>query len=194
MRTRKRPRKPSDGDVARRDGTTHHGEPPQDDHEFHRSSSSRDLDKDGYVQVELAEIREKLQCPICLGIIRNTRAVKECLHRFCQECIAKYMLLGGNECPACHEHCGSDALRADPRYDALIEAFYPDVVKSKEFAFHVIVAEDLTRNSSEKATNTDADHVASLHNTFVPAPIPLAEHSNNSSILTCICALRHCTY
>lgn len=64
----------------------------------------------------------------------------------------------------------------------------------QEFAFHVIVAEDLTRDSSEKATNTDADHVASLHNTFVPAPIPLAEHSNNSSILTCICALRHCTY
>ncbi|XP_010057379.2 putative E3 ubiquitin-protein ligase RING1a isoform X1 [Eucalyptus grandis] len=132
MRARKHLRKASDDDVTRRNDTSNRGEPPQDDHEFQRSSSSRDLGKDGYVQVKLAEIREKVQCPICLGIIRKTSAVMECLHRFCQECIAKHMLLRSNECPACHAHCGRNSLRADPRYDALIEAFYPDVGKSKE--------------------------------------------------------------
>ncbi|KAF7851208.1 hypothetical protein BT93_L4351 [Corymbia citriodora subsp. variegata] len=180
----------------------------------------------------LAEIRGKVQCPICLGIIRKTSAVMECLHRFCQECIAEYMLLRSNTCPACHAHCGRNSLRADPGYDALIGAFYPNVGNSKELAFHegkmtwqnqfqtkaqgrnritakastavfvkrspdpevlgaladindahpVFVAEDLTHDSSEKATNPDTDHVALLHKTFVPAPTPSAEHDLNASL------------
>ncbi|MED6185249.1 hypothetical protein PIB30_055243, partial [Stylosanthes scabra] len=43
----------------------------------------------GYVYVELLEIRKDVQCPICLGIIKKTRTVMECLHRFCRECIDK---------------------------------------------------------------------------------------------------------
>ena len=72
--------------------------------------------------MDLADIRKDVQCPICLGmlvighylkftgsciyaicinglfwcpgIIRKTRTVMECLHRFCRECIDKSMRLG----------------------------------------------------------------------------------------------------
>ncbi|XP_029128737.1 putative E3 ubiquitin-protein ligase RING1a isoform X2 [Cajanus cajan] len=86
-----------------------------------------------FVFVELLEIRKEVQCPICLGIIKKTRTVMECLHRFCRECIDKSMRLGNNECPACRTHCASRrSLRDDPNYDALIAALYPDIEKYEE--------------------------------------------------------------
>jgi len=46
----------------------------------------------------------ELQCVICLDYIRNTRIVMECLHRFCEECIERYLRVssgsGRNECPS----------------------------------------------------------------------------------------------
>ncbi|KAL8113037.1 hypothetical protein AgCh_020383 [Apium graveolens] len=101
--------------------------------------SSGGADKEEYITVALADIRKEVQCPICLGIIRKTRTVMECLHRFCRECIDKSMRLGNNECPACRTHCASRrSLRDDPNYDALIAALYPDIDKyeEEELAFH----------------------------------------------------------
>ncbi|XP_071720309.1 putative E3 ubiquitin-protein ligase RING1a [Rutidosis leptorrhynchoides] len=103
------------------------------------SSSICDESDDEFVYVKLAEIRKEVQCPICLGIIRKTRTVMECLHRFCRECIDKSMRLGNNECPACRAHCASRrSLRDDPNYDALIAVLYPDIDKyeAEEYAFH----------------------------------------------------------
>jgi len=96
--------------------------------------------------VKLMDVRKEVQCPICLGIIRKTRTVMECLHRFCRDCIDKSMRLGNNECPACRTHCASRrSLRDDPNYDALILALYPDIDKyeEEELAFS---EEERTRN------------------------------------------------
>ncbi|KAK7405002.1 hypothetical protein VNO78_06118 [Psophocarpus tetragonolobus] len=99
----------------------------------HHAPSSPSEDKSEFVYVELLEIRKEVQCPICLGIIKKTRTVMECLHRFCRECIDKSMRLGNNECPACRTHCASRrSLRDDPNYDALIAALYPDIEKYEE--------------------------------------------------------------
>eukprot|EP00897_Mesotaenium_endlicherianum_P001785 jgi/Mesen1/1634/ME000135S00626 len=88
------------------------------------------------IMVALPDIKETMQCPICLGIIRKTRAVMECLHRFCRACINKSMRLGRNECPSCRAHCaGRRALRADPKFDALIAALYPDLDKYEHQEF-----------------------------------------------------------
>ncbi|XP_051126221.1 putative E3 ubiquitin-protein ligase RING1a [Andrographis paniculata] len=103
------------------------------------SRESSDGEKDEFIAVKLGEIRKEVQCPICLGIIRKTRTVMECLHRFCRECIDKSMRLGNNECPACRTHCASRrSLRDDPNFDALIAALYPDIDKyeEEELAFH----------------------------------------------------------
>ncbi|KAF5474433.1 hypothetical protein F2P56_006332 [Juglans regia] len=105
-----------------------------------------------FVAVKLSDIRKEVQCPICLGIIRKTRTVMECLHRFCRECIDKSMRLGNNECPACRTHCASRrSLRDDPNYDALIAALHPDIDKyeEEESAFH---EEEMARNKQIQAS------------------------------------------
>ncbi|KAK4766503.1 hypothetical protein SAY87_008145 [Trapa incisa] len=110
------------------------------------SASSSLEDKSEYVLVKLSDVRKDVQCPICLGIIRKTRTVMECLHRFCRECIDKSMRLGNNECPACRTHCASRrSLRDDPNFDALIAALYPDIDKYEE--------EELAMHEEEKNRN-----------------------------------------
>ncbi|XP_010494433.1 PREDICTED: putative E3 ubiquitin-protein ligase RING1a isoform X2 [Camelina sativa] len=101
--------------------------------------SSLPGDQSEYMEIDLGEIRKDVQCPICLGIIRKTRTVMECLHRFCQECIDKSMRLGNNECPACRKHCASRrSLRDDPKFDSLIAALFTNIdsYEEEELAFH----------------------------------------------------------
>lgn len=101
---------------------------------------------------QLFQARKDVECPICLGIIKKTRTVMGCLHRFCRECIDKSMRLGNNECPACRIHCASRrSLRDDQVFDRLIEAIYPDAQKyeEEEMLFH---EEDKTRNEQIKAS------------------------------------------
>ncbi|KAH9313910.1 hypothetical protein KI387_022537, partial [Taxus chinensis] len=117
--------------------------------------TDKEDDNEEYVLVNLSAIREEMQCPICLGIIRKTRTVMECLHRFCRDCIDKSMRLGNNECPACRTHCASRrSLRDDPNYDALIAAIYPDLDKyeEEEMALH---EEEEHRNRQIQASIAD---------------------------------------
>ncbi|KAJ8761399.1 hypothetical protein K2173_001530 [Erythroxylum novogranatense] len=138
-----------------------HQDPPHDHHGDDESDRSQELsneeEKQEFVMVKLSEIRREVQCPICLGIIRKTRTVMECLHRFCRECIDKSMRLGNNECPACRTHCASRrSLRDDPNYDALIAALYPDIDKYEE--------EELAFLEEEKARNKQIQY--SIAQTF----------------------------
>lgn len=65
-------------------------------------------------------------CPVCLGIIVDTRTTMECLHRFCSECITKALRLGKKECPKCRARCPSHrSLRPDPKFDCLIALLLP---------------------------------------------------------------------
>ncbi|KAL1327169.1 putative E3 ubiquitin-protein ligase RING1a isoform X1 [Arachis hypogaea] len=124
-------------------------EKQEDEVESDRSNSLSNGDKEEYVVIKLADVRKEVQCPICLGIIRKTRTVMECLHRFCRECIDKSMRLGNNECPACRTHCASRrSLRDDPNYDALIAALYPDIDKyeEEELALH---EDEVTHNKQK---------------------------------------------
>ncbi|EOA40288.1 hypothetical protein CARUB_v10009016mg [Capsella rubella] len=105
-----------------------------------------------YIDVDLADIRREVQCPICLGIIKKTRTVMECLHRFCQECIDKSMRLGNNECPTCRKHCASRrSLREDKLFDAFIATLFPNIDKfeEEELAFH---QDDKARNKQIQAS------------------------------------------
>ncbi|AES76519.1 C3HC4-type RING zinc finger protein [Medicago truncatula] len=82
-----------------------------------------------YVSIDLSNIHE-IECPICFGILRKTKTIRKCLHRFCGECIEKCMRSGKNECPICRTHCPTQlSLRDDPNYDALIALLHPDIDK-----------------------------------------------------------------
>ncbi|KAG0577489.1 hypothetical protein KC19_5G160200 [Ceratodon purpureus] len=109
------------------------GEPPSAANADGGAVAPSNGDDKDYITVCRSDIRKEMQCPICLGIIRKTRTVMECLHRFCRECIDKSMRLGNNECPACRTHCASRrSLRDDPNFDALVAAIYPDLDKYEE--------------------------------------------------------------
>ncbi|XWS12620.1 hypothetical protein CRYUN_Cryun37aG0105700 [Craigia yunnanensis] len=152
-----------DKDPMRLDHCNKHEQHPQETEdaaadESDRSPSPCNEHKQEYVLVKSSDIRKEVQCPICLGIIRKTRTVMECLHRFCRECIDKSMRMGNNECPACRTHCASRrSLRDDPNYDTLIAALYPDIDKyeEEELTFH---EEEITRNKQIQASIAQTFH------------------------------------
>ena len=41
------------------------------------------------------------RCVICLSTLNKPKAVRECMHRFCEDCIEKSLRMGRNECPFC---------------------------------------------------------------------------------------------
>ncbi|KAF9587533.1 hypothetical protein IFM89_003809 [Coptis chinensis] len=89
----------------------------------------------GYVEVNLVAVRKPFECPICLGIMKETRTLQDCMHRFCRDCIEKEMGLGNNECPVCHVRIESrSSLREDIRYNKMILALFGEVEKNEEQA------------------------------------------------------------
>ena len=49
---------------------------------------------DSTTNLPIKALNVEFTCPVCLGILRNTMTVMECLHRFCSECINKSLRLG----------------------------------------------------------------------------------------------------
>ncbi|XP_073029742.1 putative E3 ubiquitin-protein ligase RING1a [Primulina eburnea] len=172
-------------DDSLQSGENHIHEPVEnscDSDDFPNSSGG---EKDEFIVVKLAEIRKEVQCPICLGIIRKTRTVMECLHRFCRECIDKSMRLGNNECPACRTHCASRrSLRDDPNYDALIAALYPDIDKYEE--------EELAFHEEEKARNKQIQ--ASIAQTFRRQAEALGKKRTSARAITATFVRRQGSY
>ncbi|KAL7671403.1 hypothetical protein ACOME3_006301 [Neoechinorhynchus agilis] len=69
----------------------------------------------------------EFRCPICLDILRTAMAAKECLHRFCLDCITTALRAGNKECPSCRKKLVSRrSLRHDVLFDNLIEILFPD--------------------------------------------------------------------
>ncbi|XP_027929958.1 putative E3 ubiquitin-protein ligase RING1b [Vigna unguiculata] len=97
------------------------------------SQSESEDDDEVWYPFDLEALRKDVECPICLGIIRNARVVMECMHRFCKECIEKSFRLGNNECPTCRTHCSSRrSLREDRLFDELISVIYPNIDEYEE--------------------------------------------------------------
>jgi len=73
----------------------------------------------------LKNLNSLFQCPICLGYMKKTFIVMECLHRFCGECIQKCLRVGKKECPSCRVHIPSRrSLRPDLSFDDVIGKVY----------------------------------------------------------------------
>ncbi len=78
------------------------------------------------IAVSPRSLHSELMCPICLDMLKITMTTKECLHRFCQECIITALRSGNKECPTCRKKLVSKrSLRPDPNFDALISKIYP---------------------------------------------------------------------
>ncbi|XP_041535312.1 E3 ubiquitin-protein ligase RING2-like [Microtus oregoni] len=78
------------------------------------------------IAVSPRSLHNELMCPICLDIMKKTMTTKECLHRFCADCIITALRRGNKECPICRKKLVSKrSLRPDPNFDALINIIYP---------------------------------------------------------------------
>uniref|UniRef100_A0A915PJK0 RING-type E3 ubiquitin transferase n=1 Tax=Setaria digitata TaxID=48799 RepID=A0A915PJK0_9BILA len=79
------------------------------------------------IRISTRMLSSELCCPICLDLLTTTMTTKECLHRFCSECITTALLRGNKECPTCRKKLVSKrSLRPDPNFDALINKIWPD--------------------------------------------------------------------
>eukprot|EP00571_Detonula_confervacea_P013387 CAMPEP_0172303306 /NCGR_PEP_ID=MMETSP1058-20130122/4852_1 /TAXON_ID=83371 /ORGANISM="Detonula confervacea, Strain CCMP 353" /LENGTH=306 /DNA_ID=CAMNT_0013014057 /DNA_START=38 /DNA_END=958 /DNA_ORIENTATION=- len=102
--------------------------------DIHREPRRENVDPDARVRVQLKVLGPEFHCPVCLGYIKNTRIVKECLHRFCNECIEKCLRIGKKECPQCRIHIPSRrSLRPDTNFDELINSLYGDIEKLEKY-------------------------------------------------------------
>ncbi|KAI3385056.1 hypothetical protein SNEBB_005704 [Seison nebaliae] len=79
------------------------------------------------ITVQPNKLFSELTCPICLDILQNTMTTKECLHRFCYDCIITALRAGNKECPTCRKKLVSKrSLRSDPNFNGLIEVLFPN--------------------------------------------------------------------
>lgn len=78
------------------------------------------------IAVAPRSLHSELMCPICLDMLKDTMTTKECLHRFCHDCIITALRSGNKECPTCRKKLISKrSLRPDPNFDMLIMKIHP---------------------------------------------------------------------
>ncbi|OQV22402.1 putative E3 ubiquitin-protein ligase RING2-B [Hypsibius exemplaris] len=167
-------------------------------YELSRAPHPIPLDDGRVVHTTGRLLESELQCNICLDILRNTRTTKECLHRFCFECIQKALEQSSRsedrKCPVCRAKLVSmRALRADPLFDQIISAIFPNV-HSLEDAGSVSDLADTIGSGSGGATGSRAE---SLHR---PGPIRSLSHGHstepqlNLEIYPYTEKVQHCAY
>eukprot|EP00040_Diaphanoeca_grandis_P000721 m.16286 g.16286 ORF g.16286 m.16286 type:complete len:306 (+) comp10972_c0_seq1:104-1021(+) len=101
------------------------------------------------IELPFFELMDQLKCPICLSILTETMTTKDCLHRFCNECISKCLQVK-KECPTCRKKIPSHRhLRRDENFDRLVSTLYPDqsVLEQRELE----ILEKIKQVSSQTA-------------------------------------------
>lgn len=94
-------------------------------YELHRTAQDVITDATE-IAVSPRSLHSELMCPICLDMLKKTMTTKECLHRFCSDCIITALRSGNKECPTCRKKLVSKrSLRPDPNFDLLISKIYP---------------------------------------------------------------------
>ena len=96
--------------------------------DIYRQPRTNTTDFSHMVKLPLNVLSSEFHCAVCLGYIKSARIVKECLHRFCDECIDRCIRMGKRECPTCRIHIPSKrSVRPDPGFDQLLKSVYGDV-------------------------------------------------------------------
>jgi len=109
-------------------------------------------------------LSEDLSCPICMGTYQRVMVVKDCLHRFCSECIEKWLRSGHQDCPQCRNRIPSRrSLRPDPIFERMIRRLFPNV-KEFEARNDSLVAEANKRKNScsSQVPTTNSSSVRNL--------------------------------
>lgn len=116
-------------------------------YELHRTPQEAITDSTE-IAVSPRSLHSELMCPICLDMLKKTMTTKECLHRFCSDCIVTALRSGNKECPTCRKKLVSKrSLRPDPNFDLLISKIYPS--RDEYEAHQTRVLEKLNKSHSQ---------------------------------------------
>ncbi|XP_076023687.1 E3 ubiquitin-protein ligase RING2-A-like [Genypterus blacodes] len=149
-------------------------------YELHRNPQEAIMDGTE-VAVSPRSLHSELMCPICLDMLKNTMTTKECLHRFCSDCIVTALRSGNKECPTCRKKLVSRrSLRRDSNFDALISKIYPS--RDEYEAHQRRVMERLNRLHNKEALSSSIEEglrqQARYRNNRVKKP---AQESDNTT-------------
>lgn len=137
---------------------------------YERNRKPRNVVK-GRIQRPEKALEQAFRCVICLGYIRNTRIVMECMHRFCEGCIEKSLRMGRNECPVCRVYVPSRrSLAPDPNFDRIIVSIMGQAVledtdeedfseNKKDPQVAQILQQAIHRKRTLEESNTDDDDI-----------------------------------
>lgn len=91
--------------------------------EYEQERRPQEIALDSAMAISPRSLHREMICPICLDILKQTRAAPDCLHRFCKKCIDKALK---KECPICRKKLPSQikSFREDPHFDQLIAKIY----------------------------------------------------------------------
>jgi len=116
-------------------------------YELHRTPQEAITDETE-IAVSARSLQSELTCPICLDMLTSTMTTKECLHRFCAECIITALRSGNKECPTCRKKLVSKrSLRPDPNFDQLVEKIFPN--RDEYEAHQESILESLSKSHSQ---------------------------------------------
>lgn len=126
-------------------------------YELHRTPQEAITDSTE-IAVSPKSLQSELTCPICLDMLTTTMTTKECLHRFCAECIITALRSGNKECPTCRKKLVSKrSLRPDPNFDQLVAKIFPDREEYEEQQEKVLAI--LSKNHSQQLMSTIGDAI-----------------------------------
>ncbi|CAI5724282.1 unnamed protein product [Hyaloperonospora brassicae] len=125
--------------------------------DLYRQPRAPVTDRHATKTLSMRQLNADLTCPICLGIIKETMVVMECLHRFCRTCISTAIRHSKRECPSCRIHIPSKrSLRPDATFDAFIATVHPNL---EAFERH----EDEIIQQVNRARRCHASQSSSVH-------------------------------
>ncbi|BDA51323.1 probable E3 ubiquitin-protein ligase RING1 at N-terminal half [Coccomyxa sp. Obi] len=81
------------------------------------------------MDIDLSSLEAETRCAVCLGIVKNCRLVSGCMHRFCADCIEKWLRVASEpSCPQCREQMQSRRdCKRDSRFDRLLTLLYENI-------------------------------------------------------------------
>jgi len=151
-------------------------------YDTHRLPLEVDHDASKRIILPLQDLTSEFQCPICLGYMKKTSIVMECLHRFCYDCIQKSLRVGRKECPSCRIHIPSRrSLRADPAFDLLIENIYGDINSFEEQEEKNIetLNKQTNMNNAQTESRKRAIALQQMKNRYKKSRVSLATSNND---------------
>ncbi|CAI5730132.1 unnamed protein product [Peronospora destructor] len=123
--------------------------------EIYRQPRAPVTDAKATKTLSMRQLNANLTCPICLGIMKKTMVVMECLHRFCRDCISTAIRHSKRECPSCRIHIPSKrSLRPDTNFDAFIAKVHPNLAEFERHEDQIIQQVNRARLSNNAFTES----------------------------------------